>query len=83
MVSSTCYAQGGITASGQQARPGEVANNVLPLGTHIILDHPAFGRQEYVILDRIGSGSELDIFNESESACNAYGRQERGFSVLR
>jgi 3D (Asp-Asp-Asp) domain-containing protein len=83
MVSSTCYAQGGITASGQQARPGEVAANMLPLGTRIILDHPAFGRQEYVILDRIGSGSELDIFNESEAACNQYGRQERGFSVLR
>jgi 3D (Asp-Asp-Asp) domain-containing protein len=81
-VSSTCYAQGGTTASGAQAYVGEVANNFLPLGTRILLDTPAFGRREYRVEDHIGSGSELDIFDPSEAACNAYGRQERGFRVI-
>lgn len=81
-VSSTCYSQGGETASGEQARPGEVANNALPLGTRIVLDSSVFGRREYVVEDRIGSGSELDLFNESESACIQYGRREIGFRVV-
>jgi len=82
-VSSTCYAQGGTTASGADAYFGEVANNALPLGTRIRLDRPAFGQRDFVVLDHIGSGSELDIFNPSEAACIAYGRQERGFYVVR
>jgi len=84
-VSSTCYAQGGQTATpGVDAYFGEVAvlPGFLPLGTHIELDHPAFGRSEFIVYDHIGSGSELDIFYPSESACNDYGRQERGFSVV-
>lgn len=80
-VSSTCYAQGG--ASGQDAYFGEVANNFLPLGTRIRLDQAAFGRRDFVIEDHIGWGSELDIFYPSESACNQYGRQSRGFWTLR
>lgn len=47
-----------------------------------MLDHPAFGRREFIVLDHIGSGSELDIFYPSESACDAYGRQQRGFRVI-
>jgi 3D (Asp-Asp-Asp) domain-containing protein len=82
-VSSTCYAQGGQTATpGVDASFGEVANNFLPLGTHIMLDQPAFGRREFVVDDHIGSGSELDIYYPSEAACEAYGRQERGFRVI-
>jgi 3D (Asp-Asp-Asp) domain-containing protein len=62
---------------------GEVASNQFSLGTRIMLDHSAFGRREYVVLDRIGSGSELDFYFPSESVCDAYGRREIGFSVLR
>jgi hypothetical protein len=62
---------------------GEVANNFLPLGTKIRLDHPAFGRTDFVILDHIGEGSELDIYNTSNAACEEYGRQQRGFSVIK
>lgn len=47
-----------------------------------MLDTPAFGRREYQVEDHIGSGSELDIYNPSEAACDAYGRQERGFRVI-
>jgi len=81
-VSSTCYAQGGTTASREQTRPGIVANNFLPLGSWIELDHPEFGRQRYQVEDHIGSGSELDLFNESEAACINYGRREIGFRVV-
>jgi 3D (Asp-Asp-Asp) domain-containing protein len=81
-VESTCYAQGTITASGGPVFIGEVANDFLPLGTHIVLDHPVFGRGEFVVEDRIGSGSELDFYNPSESVCLEYGRERIGFSVV-
>ena len=85
VVSSTCYAQSGTTASGEQTRPGIVA--VLPgflsLGTWIVLDRAVFGRRRYQVLDHIGSGSELDVFNASEAACLDYGRREAGFRVVR
>lgn len=84
-VSSTCYAQGGPTATpGVDAYFGEVAvlPGFLPLHTKIRLDHPAFGRRDFVVLDHIGEGSELDIFNPSEDACKVYGRQQRGFRVV-
>jgi 3D (Asp-Asp-Asp) domain-containing protein len=83
-VSSTCYAQSGTTASGEQTRPGIVAvlPGFLPLGARIKLDRPAFGRRLYRVEDHIGYGSELDIYNESEAACIDYGRREIGFRVV-
>jgi 3D (Asp-Asp-Asp) domain-containing protein len=81
-VSSTCYAQSGQTASGQQTRPGIVANNFLPLGTKVTLDRPEFGRRLYRVEDRIGYGSQLDLYNPSELSCIAYGRRELGFRVV-
>lgn len=82
-VESTCYAQGGQTASGQQAHLGEVAvlPGFLPLGSWIKLDRPAFGKRVFQVLDHIGEGSQLDIFNPSEAACERYGRQTRGFRL--
>jgi 3D (Asp-Asp-Asp) domain-containing protein len=82
-VSSTCYAQAGITASGAQTFVGEVAMNRLPLHTHIELSRPVFGHRRFVVLDRIGSGSELDVFNPSERACIDYGRQRIGYRVVK
>lgn len=84
-MSSTCYAQGGPTATPHvDAYFGEVA--VLPgflrLGTRIRLDHSAFGKRNFIVRDHIGKGSELDIYNPSESACEAYGRQQRGFRII-
>lgn len=82
-VSSTCYAQGGLTASGTPAYLGEVAvlPGFLPLGSWIKLDRPAFGRRVFQVLDHIGEGSQLDIFFPSEAACEQYGRQTRGFRL--
>jgi 3D (Asp-Asp-Asp) domain-containing protein len=85
-VNSTCYAQGGATATpGVNAYLGEVAvlPGFLPLGTLIHLDRPAFGRSYFRVRDHIGHGSELDIFNPSERTCLAYGRQRRGFRIVR
>lgn len=81
-VSSTCYAQGSVTASGGPVYLGEVANNFLALGSRIMLDRPIFGRREYRVEDRIGSGSELDFYNPSEATCDNYGREEIGFHVI-
>jgi 3D (Asp-Asp-Asp) domain-containing protein len=80
-VSSTCYAQGGQTASGEQTRPGIVAvlPGFLPLGSWITLDRPVFGRRRYQVEDHIGEGSELDFYNPSETACLQYGRRRIGF----
>jgi 3D (Asp-Asp-Asp) domain-containing protein len=80
-VSATCYAQGSITASGGPVYLGEVANNFLALGTRIRLDRPVFGRRDYVVEDRIGSGSELDFYNPSETTCLWFGRREIGFRI--
>lgn len=82
-VVSTCYSQGTTTASGAPVYLGEVANNFLAFGTRIRLEHPVFGRSVFTVEDRIGWGSELDIYNSSEASCSAYGRQEVGFWVLR
>jgi 3D (Asp-Asp-Asp) domain-containing protein len=81
-ASSTCYAQAGLTASGMRTFVGEVAMNAVPLGTHILLDRPELGRRRYVVEDRIGSGSDLDIFSPSESTCVRYGRREVRYAVV-
>ena len=80
-MSSTCYSQGTITASGEHVYLGEVAQNTLPFGTRIVLDHAVFGRRDFTIEDRIGSGSQLDFYNPSEAVCFQYGRQRIGFRV--
>jgi 3D (Asp-Asp-Asp) domain-containing protein len=80
-ASSTCYSQGTVTASGLPVHFGYVAQNTLRFGTRIRLDHPAFGRRYFTVEDRIGSGSQLDIFNPSERACIDYGRREVGYTV--
>ena len=71
-----------MTASGQPVRFGDVAQNTLPFGTVIKLDHQVFGRLYFHVEDRIGYGSQLDIYNPSETACVAYGRRALGFTVI-
>ncbi len=78
----TCYHEGSVTSAGNAPYVGEVANNTLPLGTRIKLDHAVFGLRKFVVLDHIGEGSELDIYGPSQSACEAFGRQSLGFRVL-
>jgi 3D (Asp-Asp-Asp) domain-containing protein len=79
---STCYAQAGTTASGEQTHLGIVAQNTLRFGTRIRLDRLVFGRRYFRVEDRIGWGSELDIFNPSEAVCIRYGRRELSYTVV-
>lgn len=84
-LDSTAYSacdSGTLTASGRSAYFGEAANNMWPLGTRIRLDRPVHGRRDFTILDRIGWGSQLDIFMPC-AWVNAYGRRAVGLRVLR
>lgn len=80
-VSATAYApcegggSAGQTASGKQLRVGYVANNALPLGTWIELRKPIQGRRFYRVEDRIGWGSDLDIYMESCADMHSFGRR--------
>jgi 3D (Asp-Asp-Asp) domain-containing protein len=53
-----------------------------PLGTVITISPAAFGRSRFVVLDRIGSGSQLDIYNPSCRAAIDYGRRTERVRVL-
>jgi len=80
---ATCYAAtGSATASGAMPYVGVVASNALALGTRIRVSPAVFGRQRFVVLDRIGSGSSLDFFGPSEADCARFGRRDVTVTVL-
>lgn len=63
----------GITASGTRARAHHtVAMNGLPFGARVFI--PKFGRW-YIVEDRIGYGTDLDIYMDSLSLARKFGRQ--------
>jgi 3D (Asp-Asp-Asp) domain-containing protein len=75
VAQSTSYCQGSITATGDSPYFGEVAMNSLPLHTRITVK-PRFNRRaHFVVLDHIGSGSELDFYTSSCTAALAWGRR--------
>ena len=74
-VTATSYCQSGVTASGQYTLPGEVAMNIEPLGTHIIVSPAVFERTHYVVLDRIGYGTQLDFYTVRCSDAVTFGRR--------
>lgn len=71
------------TAAGTGTFFGEVAQNDLALGTRIYMDYPVYGRRMFVVLDRIGSGSELDFFAPYCAWANEWGRRDVGYRVVR
>lgn len=84
-VESTCYAEHGLMADGSRTRDRSAAANNLPLGSKIRLIGPrAFlgGKRIFVIRDRIGSGSELDLWHPSNAACNRWGRKQVRYVVI-
>jgi len=81
-VQATAYCQAGVTASGQWTRPGTAAANWLRLGTRIRVWPPAWGRTLFVVLDRIGYGSQLDLWTSSCTAAWAYGRRLEHVTIL-
>ena len=74
VVSSTEYCDHGTTADGEQAgkTPGGAAMNGVPFGSRWQVEETG---ATYYVNDRIGSGSDFDIWTSSCSAAMAYGRQ--------
>lgn len=71
---------GNTTASGKQPRVGMVAtiSRSIPFGTHVFIE----GLGEFVVEDRIGHGSEFDIFTNSCAEANRFGRQHRRVTIM-
>lgn len=72
---STAYCLGGTMADGSGVRAGSVANNALPLGTHVLVDPPFYGQRRFTVRDRIGWGTQLDFWHGSCSAARQWGRR--------
>ena len=84
-VTTTAYSpcsSGTITASGQPVRDGIAAVNWLRLGTRIRVWPPAFGRTLFVVLDRVGYGTSLDLYTSSCSAAIVFGRRLERVTIL-
>jgi 3D (Asp-Asp-Asp) domain-containing protein len=56
--------------------------NTVPLGTRIEIRPAAFGRRYFTVNDRIGSGSELDIFTPNCQQAVNFGRRLERVRVL-
>lgn len=75
MVTSTAYCLRGTMANGQQVHDGAVAMNGPSFGTqYVVLSGPKDGRV-YTVKDRIGHGSDFDIWMSSCDAARQYGRR--------
>lgn len=81
-VTATSYCQPGRMADGTITRPGSVASNAHRLGTRLRLAHPIFGHRVVVVRDRIGWGSQLDIFTSSCTAAQRFGRRRVSYRVV-
>jgi 3D (Asp-Asp-Asp) domain-containing protein len=82
-VNATSYCQSGLTASGRPTFLGEVAGNMWPLGTHLVVSPAVWGRTRFVVEDRIGSGSQLDFYNPSCQAAIDFGRRVERVQVVK
>lgn len=81
VVEATSYCLSGRMADGTYTRPGSAASNDYPLGTRIRLSVPAHGLRDYVVRDRIGWGTQLDLWTASCADAVAFGRRMVAFSV--
>ncbi len=71
-LSSTAYTHtGNNMANGEKPYEGAVACNLVPLGTKIYIE----GYGYFVVKDRIGHGSQLDIFMDTYDECIQFGRR--------
>jgi 3D (Asp-Asp-Asp) domain-containing protein len=83
-VTSTNYSPcsaGSYMADGSRVRFGSVAMNMLPLGTRVTLHPGLYGRHRFTVRDRIGWGTQLDIWTPSCGAAIAYGRHAQRVAV--
>lgn len=71
-LSSTAYTHtGNNMANGEYPYEGAVACNLVPLGTNLYIE----GYGYFVVKDRIGHSSQLDIFMDTYQECIQYGRR--------
>jgi 3D (Asp-Asp-Asp) domain-containing protein len=71
-LSSTAYTHtGNNMANGEKPYEGAVACNLVPIGTKIYIE----GYGYFVVKDRIGHGSQLDIFMDTYDECIQFGRR--------
>lgn len=71
-LSSTAYTHtGNNMANGEKPYEGAVASNLVPLGTKIFIE----GYGYFVVKDRIGHGSQLDIFMNTYEKAIQFGRR--------
>lgn len=86
-ASSTSYCPGSsgqTMADGTHVRWGSAASNRHPLGTRIVLVGVSFrGRHRFVIRDRIGSGSDLDLWAPTCVASRQWGRRTVRYRLAR
>jgi len=82
-VNATSYCLHGQMADQSYTRERSAASNSLPLGTKIRLVGRAGpgGLRLYVIRDRIGYGTELDLWTDSCADARAFGRRNLRFKI--
>ncbi len=74
-IRSTAYCLHGRMADGTFVRQGSVASNEYKLGTKLTIRRSPSGRRHFVVRDRIGYGSRLDIWTPSCTAAIRWGRR--------
>lgn len=83
-VSTTNYCLHGTMADGSYTRERSAASNMHPLGTRIrIVGRPTGhrGMRRYVIRDRIGWGTSLDLWTPSCGTAIAFGRKNVTYKI--
>lgn len=75
----TAYTHTGYrTASGKWPVHGMVASNLVPLGTRVRIGNLGI----FTVEDRVGGGTDYDIFLETRSECIRFGRKHLAVEVL-
>lgn len=72
---STGYCLHGTMADGTYTRPGSIAHNGYPLGTHLTITPSPTGRRRFTVRDRIGWGTQLDFWTPTCAQAIAWGRR--------
>lgn len=71
-------------ADGTYTRSRSAASNMLPLGTKIRIRGKQTGprgMRRYVVRDRIGYGTSLDLWTNSCSTARSFGRRSVSFKI--
>jgi 3D (Asp-Asp-Asp) domain-containing protein len=82
-LDASAYCQGDITASGRAPFVGEVAANIYPLGTRLVVSPAVWGRTRFVVEDRIGWGSSIDFYTPECPTAIEFGRRVERVQVVK